>query len=134
MTEPEPKPTATRSGPRRAVLAFVAAVVLAGAVGTLITAWQQPPQLNLALLIFTLGALALAPHSLRLGGRVEMLASEPFLFAALLANGPTDATLIAGLTALTFCLLRSRRLPLVRVLFNVTSIMLTTLAAARSTF
>jgi signal transduction histidine kinase len=118
--------------PRRQGLVnvYVAAIILLAAVAFAWSAVNSPFTFNLQFVLFCLGALLLAPRSIPLGGRVEMLASEPFLFGALLAVGALESVVIAGLCALTFCLMRNRRLPLHRVLFNIASLSLTMFAAA----
>ena len=115
---------------RRTVRCYVYAVAALAGVAAAGLLARHPMHLTPALFLFAIPAVLSGPRAIRLGGRVEMLAAQPFLFGALLAAGVAESLLAAGLCALAFGLARRRPLPPDRVIFNVASLSLTQAAAA----
>ena len=112
-----------------AARAYIFAVCAAGLYAALHRATDLPVQPDLDYWVLLALGLVLGPRTVKLGMRVEMTAALPFVFTALLLKGDAAAMDVGVASVLSTCLLRRNPFEPHRTLFNVSSILLTTLAA-----
>jgi signal transduction histidine kinase/CheY-like chemotaxis protein len=75
--------------------------------------------------LLVIGAIV-APHAVHLGMRVEMSISHPFILATLLLVGGREAVLASIVCIGALCLLRTPRMAMYRMVFNISSFVITT--------
>src|SRR6185436_14342109 len=87
---------------------FVWGVIVAGTslIPLVVLAW--PPTPSLHLLVLALAGVAMSSRNIDLGGRLHLSVAHPFLFAALVMDGPGSALLVTLLCVLGATLLRQR--------------------------
>lgn len=83
------------------------------------------------LTLVLIGAI-MAPHTVHLGLRVEMSISHPFILAAMILRGQTNAVIISIICIGSLCFLRAPRMQLYRALFNISAFVVTTYATCRT--
>jgi signal transduction histidine kinase/CheY-like chemotaxis protein len=93
-----------------------------------------PLRLNTEFLILAIIGAIMAPHTVRLGMRVEMMISHPFILATMILLGEREAVMIALICITSFCFTRSPRMELYRALFNMSVLVLTTFATCETYF
>ena len=104
------------------------------ALGVSALSWRLvafPLQLGTEDLLLFVLALLLGSHTVHLGTKVEMSAALPFIFTALLSRGLATAIDVSVLCMIATCVFRRNPFEPHRTLFNVSSLLLTTLAAGQ---
>ena len=111
---------------RRSVNAYIVAhLAAAGSIAIDLFAGHPLQWSTTYFALLIIGAIV-APHAVHLGMRVEMSISHPFILATLLLVGAREAVLAAIVCIGALCLLRTPRMPMYRVVFNISSFVITT--------
>ncbi|HUD71152.1 MAG TPA: ATP-binding protein [Dongiaceae bacterium] len=111
---------------RRSVNAYILAHLAgAGAIAVGLFAGHPLHWSTTYLSLLVIGAIV-APHAVHLGMRVEMSISHPFILATLLLVGAREAVLASIVCIGALCLLRTPRMAMYRVVFNISSFVITT--------
>ncbi len=91
-------------------------------------------RLNTEFLILAVIGAIMAPHTVRLGMRVEMMISHPFILATMILLGEREAVIISLICITSFCFTRSPRMEVYRAFFNMSVLVLTTFASCEAYF
>jgi len=130
---PAEDPASRRRMDRR-LLIFLAVVDGAGLVLAALSLIQGGLILSAEFLILAVITALVAPHSVRIGLRMEMSAFHPFVLTAMILSGLNASLVISSVAICSMGLLHRPRWEPFRFLFNLSAFMITTWVACRVYF